>query len=57
MIKNKEILALIEQKKREISCDNCKHCDQGAYHSGKWYCKKKSVFDCSIQIQGCFERS
>ena len=57
MIKNKEILALIEQKKREISCDNCKHCDQGAYHSGKWYCKKKSVFDCSIQIQWCFERN
>ena len=27
MIKNKEILELIEKKKQETSCDNCKHCD------------------------------
>ena len=55
MIKNKEILAILEKKKREVSCDNCKHCDLNAYHSGKWYCRKRSVFDDS-GIEQCFER-
>ena len=27
--------ALLEKKKQEVSCDNCKHCNLGAYHSGK----------------------
>lgn len=56
MIKNKDILAMIEKKKWEISCENCKHCNLGAYHSGKWYCRKRSVFDCPIEIEQCFER-
>lgn len=56
MIKNKEILKLIERKKKEVTCENCKHCHQGAYHSGKYYCKKHSVFDCPVDISECFER-
>lgn len=51
MIKNKELLEIIEQKKNEVSCENCKHCNLSAYHSGKWYCKKISVFK---EISGGF---
>lgn len=54
MIKNKELLEMIKKKKQEVSCDNCKHCNLGAYHSGKWYCNKRSVFD--VDIKECFER-
>lgn len=54
MIKNKELLEIIERKKNEVSCENCKHCNL-AYHSGKWYCKKISVFP-GIIIEECFER-
>lgn len=57
MIKNKAILEMIEKKKQEVSCDNCKHCNKSAYHSGKWYCKKRSVFDESMEIEQCFERN
>ena len=56
MIENKTILAEIERKKNEVSCQNCVHCHLGAYHSGRWYCKKNSVFDSNIDIQKCFER-
>lgn len=55
MIKNKELLEIIERKKNEVSCENCKHCNLGAYHSGKRYCKKISVFP-GIIIEECFER-
>ena len=57
MIKNKEILEMLERGKHEVSCKNCKHCDSRAYHSGKWYCNKISVFDCPAQIDKCFERN
>lgn len=56
MIKNKAILEMLEKKKQEVSCDNCKHCNLSAYHSGKWYCKKISVFKCNVDINECFER-
>ena len=56
MIKNKAIFEELEKKKQEISCDNCKHCNLGAYHSGKWYCNKRSVFECHTDIEECFER-
>ena len=56
MIKNKAILEEIERKKNRVSCDNCKHCNLGAYHSGKWYCKKRSIFDGAINEKECFER-
>lgn len=56
MIKNKELLEIIEKKKNEVSCDNCKHCNPGAYHSGKWYCKKISVFKLDTNVEECFER-
>ena len=57
MIKNKAILETLERKKQEVSCDNCKHCNLGAYHSGKWYCRKRSVFDDDeAGIEKCFER-
>ena len=56
MIKNKAILEMLEKKKQEMSCDNCKHCNLGAYHSGKWYCNKRSVFDVVTDIKECFER-
>lgn len=55
MIRNKEILELLEKKKRESSCDNCKHCNLNAYHRGAWYCSKHSVFDCPVDILKCFE--
>lgn len=56
MIKNKAILEIIEKKKKEIRCENCIYCNLGAFHSGKWYCKKISVFDNPIDIEKCFER-
>lgn len=56
MIKNKELLEIIRKKKEEVRCENCIHCNLGAFHSGKWYCKKRSVFNCSIDIEECFER-
>lgn len=55
MIRNKELLELLEKKKQEVSCDNCKYCDLKAYHNGKWYCSKHSVFDCPVDIEECFE--
>lgn len=56
MIKNKELLEIIEKNKQETSCDNCKHCDLKSYHSGKWYCRKRSVFDEIVSIEECFDR-
>lgn len=56
MIKNKTILEMIEKKKQEISCENCKRCNLNAYHSGKWYCSKISVFKNNVVIEECFER-
>lgn len=56
MIKNKDILALIEKKKHEVRCENCKHCNLGAYHRGKWYCRKISVFKADVDIEKCFEQ-
>lgn len=56
MIKNKVILEMLEKKKQEVSCENCKHCNLAAYHSGKWYCNKRSVFDVVTDIKECFER-
>lgn len=56
MIKNKELLEIIEQNKNKVSCENCKHCNIGAYYSGMWYCKKISAFKPGIVIEECFER-
>ena len=55
MIKNEELLELIEQKKKELSCDNCRHCDLNAYYRGKWYCSEHSVFDDLSDMTNCFE--
>ncbi|WP_281550189.1 hypothetical protein [Murimonas intestini] len=55
MIKNKELLDLVRQKKDEISCDNCKQCNLNAFHMGKWYCSKHSVLDCPVDVTKCFE--
>lgn len=55
MIRNKEILELLEKKKQELSCDNCKYCDLNAYHRGMWYCSLHSVFDCPVDVTKCFE--
>ena len=30
--------------------------DSYRYHSGKWYCNKRSVFDVVTDIKECFER-
>ena len=56
MIKNKAIMEMLEKKKQEVSCDNCKHCNLGTYHSGKWYCNKQSVLGCQTDLEECFER-
>lgn len=55
MIKNKEILDLLEKKKQETSCDNCKFCDLNAFHRGQWYCRKQSVCSPAVEIEKCFE--
>lgn len=55
MIKNKAILEMLE-KKQEVSCENCKHCNLAAYHSGKWYCSKTSVFNTDVVLEQCFEK-
>ena len=51
MIKNKAILEMLEKKKQEVSCENCKHCN-----SGKWYCSKTSVFNTDVVLEQCFEK-
>ena len=55
LIKNKEILNLLEKKKKEISCDNCKYCNLNAFHRGQWYCRKQSIFPLPVKIEECFE--
>lgn len=55
MAKNKDILEGVEKKKHEVSCENCKHCNLRAYHSGKWYCSKISVFEIPVDIKQCFD--
>lgn len=57
MVKNKEILEIIERKKNEVSCENCEYCNLGVYHSGKWYCDNPdvSIFETS-KIEECFKR-
>lgn len=57
MIKNKELLELIEKKKNEVSCENCIYCNLNEFHRGQWYCNKRSVFDVPIiDIEKCFQR-
>lgn len=56
MIKNKELLEIIERKKKEVSCENCRFCDLRAYHEGQWYCNKHSVFTKPEDTMECFER-
>lgn len=56
MIKNKELIEIIESKKKEVSCENCRFCDLGAYHKGKWYCIKHSVFTKPDDTMECFEK-
>lgn len=55
MIRNKEILDLLEKKKRELSCVNCKCCNLNAFHKGQWYCRKRSILSCQVDIEKCFE--
>lgn len=55
MIKNKSILEEIERQKQEVSCKNCKHCNLSAYNGGRYYCKKRSVFDNVGEIEECYE--
>lgn len=55
MIKNKSILEEIERQKQEFSCKNCKHCNLNAYNGGRYYCKKRSVFDNVGEIEECYE--
>lgn len=57
MIKNKELLEIIERNKNEISCDNCTYCNLGAFHRGKWYCNNPDVkVGTSVDINKCFKR-
>ena len=58
MIKNKDILEMLERKRNEVSCENCEHCHLGAYHSGKWYCKHPNIscMNPPSDITNCFER-
>lgn len=57
MIKNKELLELIEKKKNEVSCENCAYCNLSAFHIGKWYCNNPNVHvGVSADIDKCFQR-
>lgn len=57
MIKNKELLEIIERKKNEVSCENCAHCNLNAFHRGKWYCDNSNVHvGSSVDIEKCFRR-
>ena len=55
-MKNKELLELIREKAAQIACENCKYCNLGAYHRGKWYCENPeiSIFDVPVEIEQCF---
>ncbi len=51
-MKNKGLLEIIEKIEKipqEASCDNCKYCDLNAYHSGRWYCRRRSVLGESVK--------
>lgn len=57
MIKNKELLELIEKKKNEVSCENCIYCNLNAFHRGQWYCNNADVHvGVSVDIEKCFQR-
>lgn len=57
MIKNKELLEIIERKKNEISCENCAYCNLNAFHGGKWYCSNPNVHvGVSVDMEKCFQR-
>lgn len=57
MIKNKELLELIEKKKSEVSCENCTYCNLTAFHRGQWYCNNPDVHvGVSVDIEKCFQR-
>ena len=55
-MKNKELLELIREKAAQIACENCKYCNLGAYHRGKWYCGNPdiSISDVPEEIEQCF---
>lgn len=56
MIKNKELLELIEKKKNEVSCENCIYCNLNAFHRGQWYCNNADVHvGVSVDIEECFQ--
>lgn len=40
-----------------MECINCRHCNTGAFNSGKWYCNspKVSVFNLPPDMANCFE--
>lgn len=56
-IKNKELIKLAQKIKNEISCVNCKYCNQRAYYGGKWYCSHPdSKVGKAAEIEKCFVR-
>ncbi len=56
-IKNKELIKLAQKIKNEISCVNCKYCNQRAYYGGKWYCSHPdSKIGKAAEIEKCFVR-
>lgn len=57
MIKNKELLELIEKKKNEASCENCTYCNLNSFHKGQWYCNNPDIHvGVSVDIEKCFQR-
>ena len=57
MIKNKELLELIEKKKNEVSCENCTYCNLNEFHRGQWYCNNPNTHvGVSVDIEKCFQR-
>lgn len=40
------------------NCTDCKYCNLGKYHSGKWYCSSPavSVFNLPVDTEKCFKK-
>lgn len=57
MIKNKELLEIIKQKKNEVSCENCKNCNLRAYHVGNGIAKRQVYLNTMLILKSVLKES
>lgn len=57
IITPEDLVKMIKQREKEISCENCMFCNLGPYHDGLWYCSNRSILKIPEDISGCFRRS